>query len=48
MRFLSRLTLRTRRTFRREAPGFLRVTVGTVLYSLSISFFVLPYRFPST
>jgi len=48
MRFLSRLTLRTRRTLKREAPGFLRVTAGTILYSLSISLFVLPYRFPST
>jgi uncharacterized membrane-anchored protein YitT (DUF2179 family) len=29
-------------------PGVLRVTLGTVLYALSISLLVLTYRFPST
>ena len=48
MRFLARLTLLTRRTIRREMPGVLRVTAGTVLYALAISMLVLPYRFPST
>jgi uncharacterized membrane-anchored protein YitT (DUF2179 family) len=48
MRFLARLTLLTKRAIRREAPGVLRVTVGTVLYALAISMLVLPYRFPST
>ena len=48
MRFLARLTLLTKRTIRREMPGVLRVTAGTVLYALAISMLVLPYRFPST
>ncbi len=48
MRWLSRLSHLTKRTIRREAPGVLRVTVGTVLYALAISMLVLPYRFPST
>ena len=48
MRFLARMTHLTRRTVRREAPGVMRVTVGTVLYALSITMLVLPYRFPST
>jgi len=47
MRVMARINL-TRRVLRREMPGVLRVTLGTVLYALAISLLVLPYRFPST
>jgi uncharacterized membrane-anchored protein YitT (DUF2179 family) len=44
---MARINL-TKRVLRREMPGVLRVTLGTVLYALAISLLVLPYRFPST
>ena len=47
MRVMARINL-TKRLLRREMPGVLRVTLGTVLYALAISLLVLPYRFPST